>query len=249
MTGTSTDERALVAAVLAQAPGAFERLVREYQGLCWHIIHRMVRHPDDASELCQEAFLRVHQCLHQFRHESPLKSWVGQVAYSVAKRHLERLRIPLAELSQAIERDEVVAAEFARSQAFDSKIGAALVDLPVPLGVLDRLLAQAAAAEWADAPAPAARIERNWPRLTRRQLLWGASLALGLVICLAVYRSWQPGPIVTEQQLSDKGRGNKQCQPSGSLGKSCENQNFLHRPDLRSPSATGPGCKVLGVCL
>lgn len=99
MTGTSTDERALVAAVLAQAPGAFERLVREYQGLCWHIIHRMVRHPDDASELCQEAFLRVHQCLHQFRHESPLKSWVGQVAYSVAKRHLERLRIPLAELS------------------------------------------------------------------------------------------------------------------------------------------------------
>ena len=56
MTGSSTDDRALVAAVLAQAPGAFERLVREYQGLCWHIIHRMVRHPDDASELCQEAF-------------------------------------------------------------------------------------------------------------------------------------------------------------------------------------------------
>lgn len=99
MTGSSTDERALVAAVLAQAPGAFERLVREYQGLCWHIIQRMVRHPDDASELCQEAFLRVHQRLHQFRHESPLKSWIGQVAYSVAKRHLERLRIPLAELS------------------------------------------------------------------------------------------------------------------------------------------------------
>ena len=99
MTGSSTDDRALVAAVLAQAPGAFERLVREYQGLCWHIIHRMVRHPDDASELCQEAFLRVHQRLHQFRHESALKSWIGQVAYSVAKRHLERLRIPLAELS------------------------------------------------------------------------------------------------------------------------------------------------------
>ena len=105
MTGSSTDDRALVAAVLAQAPGAFERLVREYQGLCWHIIHRMVRHPDDASELCQEAFLRVHQRLHQFRHESALKSWIGQVAYSVAKRHLERLRIPLAELSP-VEQEE-----------------------------------------------------------------------------------------------------------------------------------------------
>ena len=105
MTGSSTDDRALVAAVLAQAPGAFERLVREYQGLCWHIIHRMVRHPDDASELCQEAFLRVHQRLHQFRHESALKSWIGQVAYSVAKRHLERLRIPLVELSP-VEQEE-----------------------------------------------------------------------------------------------------------------------------------------------
>ena len=101
MTAPSTDDRALVAAVLAQAPGAFERLVREYQGLCWHIIHRMVRHPDDTRELCQEAFLRIHQRLHQFRHESALKSWIGQVAYSVAKRHLERLRIPLVELSPA----------------------------------------------------------------------------------------------------------------------------------------------------
>lgn len=95
----ANDDRALVAAVLTRAPGAFERLVREYQGLCWHIIQRMVRQPDDTRELCQEAFLRVHQCLHQYRHESALKSWIGQVAYSVAKRHLERKRIPIAEVA------------------------------------------------------------------------------------------------------------------------------------------------------
>ena len=94
-----SDDRALVDAVLANAPGAFERLVGEYQGLCWHIIQRMVRQPDDTRELCQETFLRVHQCLHQYRHESALKSWIGQVAYSVAKRHLERKRIPLQETS------------------------------------------------------------------------------------------------------------------------------------------------------
>jgi RNA polymerase sigma-70 factor (ECF subfamily) len=91
------DDRNLVTAVLANVPGAFERLVREYQGLCWHIIQRMVRHPEDTRELCQEAFLRVHQCLHQYRFDAALKSWIGQVAYSVAKRHLERKRIPLAE--------------------------------------------------------------------------------------------------------------------------------------------------------
>ncbi|MGJ4802865.1 RNA polymerase sigma factor [Luteimonas sp. SDU82] len=90
-------DRALVAAVLAGTPGAFERLVREYQGLCWHVIDRMVRHPDDTRELCQEAFLRVHQALHQYRGDSALKSWVAQVAYSVARRHLEKRRIPIAE--------------------------------------------------------------------------------------------------------------------------------------------------------
>ena len=94
-----SDDRALVTAVLANAPGAFEQLVRDYQGLVWHIIQRMVRHPDDTRELCQDTFLRVHQCLHQYRHDAALKSWIGQVAYSVARRHLERKRIPLVEPS------------------------------------------------------------------------------------------------------------------------------------------------------
>lgn len=92
-----SDDRALVESVLAGMPGAFERLVRQYQGLCWHIIGRMVRNPEDIRELCQEAFLRVHRNLHQYRFDAALKSWIGQVAYSVAKRHLERKRIPLAE--------------------------------------------------------------------------------------------------------------------------------------------------------
>ena len=91
------EDQALVNAVLNGSPGAFERLVRDYQKLCWHVIQRMVGHVEDTRELCQETFLLVHQYLHQYRNESALKSWIAQVAYSVAKRHLERKRIPLAE--------------------------------------------------------------------------------------------------------------------------------------------------------
>jgi RNA polymerase sigma factor (sigma-70 family) len=94
-------DRALVADVLAQVPGAFERLVKQYQGLCFHVIQRMVRQPDDTRELCQDAFLRVHRYLHQYRGESSLQAWIGQVAYSVAKRHLERKRIPLQDAPDA----------------------------------------------------------------------------------------------------------------------------------------------------
>ena len=95
----SSPDRDLVDAVLANRPGAFERLIGQYQGLCWHIIQRMVRHPEDARDLCQDTFLRVYRCLHQYRYESALKTWIGRVAYTIAQRHLEHKHIPLVEYS------------------------------------------------------------------------------------------------------------------------------------------------------
>lgn len=94
---SAEEDRRLVRAVLAGDPGAFERLVRQYQRLCWHVISRMVRHPEDTRELCQETFLRVHRHLSQYRFESSLRSWIGQVAFSVAVRHVQRKGIRLVE--------------------------------------------------------------------------------------------------------------------------------------------------------
>jgi len=92
----------MVEAVLARRPRAFERLVRQYQGLCWHIVQRMVRDPDDAHELCQDTFMRVHRYLHQYRFDSALKSWIGRVAYTVALRHLEKKRIPVVDADDEV---------------------------------------------------------------------------------------------------------------------------------------------------
>lgn len=83
-------DRALVEAVLRADPGAFERLVGEHHGLCWSITYRLVRSREDAYDLCQETFLRVHQNLRQYRFECPLKNWIGRVAYSIALRHVKR---------------------------------------------------------------------------------------------------------------------------------------------------------------
>jgi RNA polymerase sigma factor (sigma-70 family) len=101
-------DRVLVEAVLARRSGAFERLVSEHQGLCWHIIQRLVRHPEDTRELCQDAFLRVYQYLHQFRYESSLKSWIGRVAYAVALRHLEKKHVPLVDTAADGEADPIL---------------------------------------------------------------------------------------------------------------------------------------------
>ncbi len=97
------DDRALVQAVLERAPGAFERLVVLHQNLVWHMVYRIVQHRDDAEELSQEVFLRVHQKLQQFRHESSLSTWIGQICFNVAMRHLQRKRIPIVEESESAE--------------------------------------------------------------------------------------------------------------------------------------------------
>jgi RNA polymerase sigma factor (sigma-70 family) len=91
---------AIVNAVLERQPGAFERLVGQYQGLVWNLVYRMVRHPEDARELCQDVFLRVHDCLHQYRFESSLATWIRQIAFSVAARHLQKKRLPLVSASE-----------------------------------------------------------------------------------------------------------------------------------------------------
>lgn len=89
------DDRTLVEATLARRPGAFERLVRQHEKLVWHLVERMVRHPEDTRELSQEVFLRVYQKLDQYRYESSLATWIGRIAFSIAGRHLQRKRLPL----------------------------------------------------------------------------------------------------------------------------------------------------------
>lgn len=120
-------DRVLVERVLARAPGAFEQLVHTYQGLCWHIVNRMVRNPDDTRELCQEAFLRVYLRLHQYRFESPLKSWIGQVAYSITLRFLERKRIQVVSSGGDDDIFDLVSDDFdLESASADAEIAEAL---------------------------------------------------------------------------------------------------------------------------
>ena len=88
-----SEDQAIVTAVLAGEAGAFERLIKRHQALVWHLVHRMVANHEDARELCQDVFLRVHNRLRQFRYESSLATWIGRVAFNIASRHLQKKKI------------------------------------------------------------------------------------------------------------------------------------------------------------
>lgn len=91
------EDKELVALVLGRTPGSFEELVQRHQQLVWHMVQRMVKHPEETRELCQEVFLRVHRNLSGFRFESTLSTWIGSIAFSVANRHLQRKRLEIVE--------------------------------------------------------------------------------------------------------------------------------------------------------
>ncbi|MGQ0801214.1 MAG: RNA polymerase sigma factor [Pseudomarimonas sp.] len=130
------DDQALISAVLGNQPGAFARLVQRHQRLVWHLIVRMVKNPADADELAQETFLMVHRKLAQFRAESSLSTWIGQIAFSLATRFLQRKKIPLLEPTDAdddvmerVSDDTDLAGSIADAELF-GHVAAAMEKLP-----------------------------------------------------------------------------------------------------------------------
>jgi RNA polymerase sigma factor (sigma-70 family) len=129
-------DRALVKEVLEGREGAFERLVERHQRLVWHMIHRLLRNPDDAQDAFQEAFLRVHRELRRFRFESLLSTWIARIAWHAALRFLERKQSPVVavEAEEGALQEEVAAdfdleASCADAQLL-SRVHAAIDELP-----------------------------------------------------------------------------------------------------------------------
>lgn len=91
------EDKEIVQAVLGRQPRAFERLVQRHQRLVFGMVQRMVGNHHDVEDLCQEVFLRVHRYLPGFRFDAALSTWIGQIAFSTASRHLRRRQIALVD--------------------------------------------------------------------------------------------------------------------------------------------------------
>ncbi len=129
------DDRTLVADALAGSAGAFEQLVAHHQALVWHVVYRMVNHEEDARELCQEVFLRIHRKLGQFRFESSLATWIGRIAYHLAARHMEKKRVPLIEDEESLNAQpdthhDSNPADHAERKSTQAQVQQALAELP-----------------------------------------------------------------------------------------------------------------------
>ena len=64
---------------------AFEQMVARYWDRIYSMVHQLLRNPEDAEEVTQDAFIRAHRGLVNFRGESAFSTWLYQIATNLAR--------------------------------------------------------------------------------------------------------------------------------------------------------------------
>jgi RNA polymerase sigma-70 factor, ECF subfamily len=105
--GEISDE-ALYARVAARDEAAFDRLVERYQGRAYRLAWSLLRNPEDARDVSQEAFLRVYQSAGRFRGDARFSTWFYRVLVNLCLDHRRRRRWWQQPVTQDRDEDEAL---------------------------------------------------------------------------------------------------------------------------------------------
>lgn len=89
----NTDEKAILERIRRGDESGFEELVKEHTGKVIGLAWRLVGNREDAEELAQEAFLRLHKSLPDFRGDSLIGTWLYRTTTRLAIDFLRKERI------------------------------------------------------------------------------------------------------------------------------------------------------------
>lgn len=137
------DDFALIRQAQAGDHGAFEQLVRAYDQSVLRLAMNLLRSPEDARDVYQEAFLRVYKNLHSFRFDCSFHTWLYRIVTNICLDHLRRRKVrkeesPVVETAEGqVDRMEHVEEDAAESnpertlwnRQLKGRIQAALRDL------------------------------------------------------------------------------------------------------------------------
>lgn len=84
------DDRCLVAEAQTGSRAAFEELVRRYDRDVLRLALNLMKRPEDARDVYQEAFLKVYRNLHRFRFECSFYTWLYRIVTNVCLDQLRR---------------------------------------------------------------------------------------------------------------------------------------------------------------
>ena len=93
------DEAALIRAAQAGDHDAFERLVRNYDQNVLKLAMNLLRSPDDAHDIYQEAFLRVYRNINSFRFDCSFHTWLYRIVTNLCLDQLRKRKVHKTESS------------------------------------------------------------------------------------------------------------------------------------------------------
>jgi RNA polymerase sigma-70 factor (ECF subfamily) len=86
-------ETALIRAAQQGDPAAFEQLVQRYDQSVLRLAMNTLRSPEDASDVYQEAFLRVYRNLHTFRFDCSFHTWLYRIVTNLCLDQLRKRQV------------------------------------------------------------------------------------------------------------------------------------------------------------
>jgi RNA polymerase sigma-70 factor (ECF subfamily) len=87
------EEAALIRAAQKGDQDAFAQLVRAYDKGVLRLATHLLRSPEDARDMYQEAFLRVHRNLNSFRFDCSFHTWLYRIVTNLCLDQLRRRKV------------------------------------------------------------------------------------------------------------------------------------------------------------
>ena len=100
---TESSDRDLVQEAKKGSHSAFEALVRRYSERAYRVAYRVVRDPDAADEVLQEALIKAYRGLPRFEFRSSFYTWLYRIVVNLAlDRRRQAKRAPSVEWEDAL---------------------------------------------------------------------------------------------------------------------------------------------------
>lgn len=87
------EDKELVHKVLQGDKQAFATVIKKTEGLVAQIVFKLVDNSEERKDVAQEIYLKVYKSLPEFRFQSKLSTWIGQVAYNTCYHHLKQKKL------------------------------------------------------------------------------------------------------------------------------------------------------------
>ncbi len=85
---------------------AFEQLIEKYEKKAYNIALRILKNPDDAMDISQEAFIKVFKSIKTFKQESSFSTWLYRIVTNTCMDFLRKNSNKVYSIDSPIQTDE-----------------------------------------------------------------------------------------------------------------------------------------------